>query len=806
MDNRFDLERRLQIALNEVERLKQENQSLRQTLARFQPEVGHVAISPPNPDQQVGVTDSRIRLFRQLFQGRTDVYPVRWVSKQGKSGYSPVCSNDRTSVCHKPTIKCSNCQHQRFEPVTDDVIRRHLDPRINRTIGIYPMLHDDTCWFLAADFDKQNWQSDVLTILEVCKHYQVPASLERSRSGNGGHIWVFFSEPIPASLARQLGSMMLTAAMEHRHQIGFDSYDRLFPNQDTMPKGGFGNLIALPLQGLPSQTGNSVFVDEQFEPYPDQWKYLESIRRLSISEVQQLVETLRHEVPQLQVGFNDADDDTSEEHVRPWEKSSLFDGELRQRELLMAEKPDLIKIVTEKMLYIEKSELSSKWLHRLIRLASFQNPEFYKAEAMRMSTYGKPRMITCAEDFKHHVGIPRGCQEKLLDLCREYSIPYEMTDYRMQGQPIEMEFKGRLSITQEKALASLLVHDTGILAATTGFGKTVVAAALIARRAANTLILVHRRELMDQWRERLNVFLECEPGTIGGGKEKRTSRVDIAVVQSLNHDGSVKDWVKEYGQVIVDECHRASAYRYEQVLKACKARYVLGLTATLQRRDGHHPIVLMQCGPVRYRVEAKEMQAERMLGLRVLPRYTNFRLQLTPQEVSQPTNVGIQEIYSMLIQDEQRNDFIFDDILTVLQQGRSPVVLAERTAHVEYFQKRLAKFAKNIIVLLGGMGKKQRERVRQQLERIPDTEERVIIATGKLIGEGFDDPRLDTLFLVHPVAWKGTVQQYVGRLHRTHLNKKEVQVYDYVDHQVPVLARMYEKREKVYRSLGYDGV
>ncbi len=806
MDNRFDLERRLQIALNEVERLKQENQSLRQTLARFQPEVGHVAISPPNPVQQVGVTDSRIRLFRQIFQGRTDVYPVRWVSKQGKSGYSPVCSNDRTSVCHKPTIKCSNCQHQRFEPVTDDVIRRHLDPKMNRTIGVYPMLHDETCWFLVADFDKQNWQSDVLTILEVCKHYQVPASLERSRSGNGGHIWVFFSEPIPASLARQLGSMLLTAAMEHRHQIGFDSYDRLFPNQDTMPKGGFGNLIALPLQGLPSQTGNSVFVDEQFEPYPDQWKYLESIRRLSLSEVQQLVETLRHEVPQLQVGFNDADDDTGEEHVRPWKKSSRFDGELRQRELLMADKPDLINIVTEKMLYIEKSELSSKWLHRLIRLASFQNPEFYKAEAMRMSTYGKPRVITCAEDFKLHVGIPRGCQEKLLDLCRDYSIPHEITDYRMLGQPIEMEFNGQLSITQETALTSLLAHDTGILAATTGFGKTVVAAALIAKRAVNTLILVHRRELMDQWRERLNVFLECEPGTIGGGKEKRTGLVDIAVVQSLNHDGSVKDWVKEYGQVIVDECHHASAYRYEQVLKTCKARFVLGLTATLQRRDGHHPIVLMQCGPVRYRVDAKDMQAERMLGLRVLRRYTNFQLRQIPQEVSHPTNVGIQEIYSMLIQDNQRNDMIFDDILTVLQQGRSPVILAERTAHVEYFQKRLAKFAKNIIVLLGGMGKKQRERVRQQLERIPDSEERVIIATGKLIGEGFDDPRLDTLFLVHPVAWKGTVQQYVGRLHRTHLNKKEVQVYDYVDSQVPVLARMYEKREKAYRSMGYEGV
>jgi superfamily II DNA or RNA helicase len=319
----------------------------------------------------------------------------------------------------------------------------------------------------------------------------------------------------------------------------------------------------------------------------------------------------------------------------------------------------------------------------------------------------------------------------------------------------------------------------------------------------NTLVLVHRRELMDQWKERLSVFLNLEPKNIGvieGGKEKRTGLIDIAVIQSLNHQGQIKDYLTEYGQIIIDECHHVSAFSFEQVLKKATARYVVGLTATPTRQDGHQPIVLMQCGPIRTRIDAKSQVSVRGFEHKVVPRFTSFQLP------AQMPDSSIQNIYQLLVEDEVRNEFIFDDLLKCLDQRRSPILLAERTVHVEYFEKRLQHFAKNVIVLRGGMGKKQREGLRQQIANIADSEERVLIATGKLIGEGFDDARLNTLFLVHPISWRGSLQQYAGRLHRSHANKQDVQIYDYVDIQVPLLMSMYKKRIKGYRAMGYSGM
>jgi superfamily II DNA or RNA helicase len=441
-------------------------------------------------------------------------------------------------------------------------------------------------------------------------------------------------------------------------------------------------------------------------------------------------------------------------------------------------------------------------INRLIGLAAFQNPDFYKTQAMRLSTYGKPRVIGCAEDFPKHIALPRGCLQPVLDLFNGHAVKPVLHDERNHGQPIEVGFVGTLSMLQDGAARGVMAQEIGILSATTAFGKTVVAANIIATRKVNTLVLVHRRELMDQWKERLKTFLEVHEsdiGIVGGGKDKRTGKIDIAVIQSLNIKGQVKEYISDYGQIIVDECHHVSAYSYEQVLKMAKAKYVVGLTATLARQDGHHPIVLMQCGPIRIRIDAKSQASARGMEHKVIPRYTSFQL---PKATG---NLSIQDIYQLLIEDEERNSFIFDDILNCLDQGRSPVLLAERTAHVEYFEKRLEKFAKNVIVLRGGMGKKQREAVRQKIAGIKDHEERVFIATGKLIGEGFDDARLDTLFLVHPVSWKGTLQQYAGRLHRSHINKTEVQIYDYIDLQVPMLKSMYKKRIHGYRAMGYKG-
>ncbi len=793
MDN--ELGQRLKQALREIERLKQENVSLKLELSKYCVNgLADTVANHSNVEDSRSTPGEKIALFRSLFRGREDVYPVRWTSKTGKSGYSPSCLNEWSTVCKKPQIKCSECSHRAFEAVTDEVIGRHLNAAINRTVGIYPMLEDETCWLLAIDLDKQGWMQDAAAVMDTCRRYHIPASLERSRSGNGGHIWVFFEQSVDASIARKLGSAIITRTREQRYQLPLESYDRLFPNQDTMPKGGFGNLIALPLQGIPRREGNSVFVDESFQPYEDQWSYLSGVDKLSYSRVHQLVyELTQGQSPLGTDAWEVADTEGQHSLAFEEERKPVIGGPL----------PTIINVVLANMIYIEKRDLSAAFINRLQSLATFKNPEFYKAQAMRLSTYGKPRVIGCYDESDSYIAIPRGCFEMMMNVMHGHQINVSITDERNMGSAVKVAFSGTLSMLQDGAARAMLAHDTGILSATTAFGKTVVAASVIAARKVSTLVLVHRRELMEQWKERLGTFLDLDPksiGIIGGGKDRRTGIVDIAVIQSLNHKGVVKDCVEEYGQLVVDECHHVSAFSFEQVLKKAKAKYVLGLTATPTRQDGHQPIVQMQCGPIRIKIDAKSQAQTRGMEHKVIPRYTNFRL---PGEMGTP---GIQAVYQLLVEDEERNNMIFDDLLTALDQGRSPILLTERTAHVEYFENRLKNFAKNVIVLRGGMGKKQRQAIREQIAGISDTEERVFIATGKLIGEGFDDARLDTLFLVHPISWKGTLQQYAGRLHRSHQGKREVQIYDYVDLQVPVLAAMYKKRVKGYQAMGYRGM
>ncbi|REE90631.1 hypothetical protein A8990_106136 [Paenibacillus taihuensis] len=811
-----DLEIKLEMALREVERLSLENRQLKQQIEEMSKDnsglINASQISIYTDTSVVKVPEAniepikgsvhnystpmeKIQLFRSLFRGRDDLYPNRWENKAGKSGYSPACQNEWTFVCKKPQIKCSDCSHREFIPVTDETISNHLDAKFNRTIGIYPMLEDEKCWFLAIDFDKHNWKQDAAAVMDTCRQSKVPAALERSRSGNGGHIWIFFDQSIEASLARKFGCALLTRTMETRYELGLDSYDRLFPNQDTLPRGGFGNLIALPLQGGPRKDGNTVFIDENFTPYEDQWSFLSGLSKMTLAEVQNRVHELTRNSSLLNVGTWD---DTMDED-KPWEKQQPDMDEV----LVNLPLPPKVYLVHSNMIYVEKNGLPVKFMNQIRRLASFQNPDFYKTQAMRLPTYGKPRVISCTEDYSKHIALPRGCLQLVINLFEKHDVELVITDERNKGIEVDVNFTGQLSILQDAAARSILAHDTGILSATTAFGKTVVGASIIASRKVNTLILVHRRELMDQWKERLATFLDRSPqdiGIIGGGKEKRTGIVDIAVIQSLNNKGQIKDYITEYGQIIVDECHHISAFSFEQVLKKANAKYVVGLTATPTRQDGQQPIVLMQCGPIRTRIDAKSQAYVRGFEHKVLPRYTTFQLSI------QTPTPSIQTIYQELIEDEARNELIFDDILKCLEEGRSPILLTERTAHVEYFEKKLDNFAKNVIVLRGGMGKKQREELRQRIASIPDTEERVFIATGKLIGEGFDDARLDTLFLVHPISWKGSLQQYAGRLHRSHANKQEVRIYDYIDIQVPLLMSMYKKRVKGYRAMGYRGM
>jgi superfamily II DNA or RNA helicase len=448
--------------------------------------------------------------------------------------------------------------------------------------------------------------------------------------------------------------------------------------------------------------------------------------------------------------------------------------------------------------------LPSAMTARLMRLAAFQNPEFYRAQSMRLPTFGKPRIISCAELHPRHIGLPRGCLDEAVELIRCEGAEVELDDQRAIGNqlPSRVQFQGALHSPQVKAFDALAPHDYGVLAATTAFGKTVVAAALIAQRGRNTLVVVHRRELLGQWVERLKTFLDIDPkdiGIIGGGRRNQTGIIDVALIQSLVRQCEVSDLVADYGHLVVDECHHLSAVSFELVARRAKARFVLGLSATVARKDGHHPVIFMQCGPVRHRVDARAQAAGRGISHRAKLRSTEFQL---PQPLAAADRPSMPAVYAAIAQDESRNDLIFDDVLKALEAKRSPVVLTERRDHLEYLGSRFSRFVRNLIVLRGGMSAGERKAAQAALQ-ISGAQERLILATGRYLGEGFDDPRLDALFLTMPISWKGTLAQYVGRLHRQRAGKTEVLVVDYVDELVPVLARMATKRRLGYRALGY---
>jgi hypothetical protein len=592
-------------------------------------------------------------------------------------------------------------------------------------------LQDETCWVLAVDFDKKTWQKDAAAFLAACREMNVPAVLERSRSGNGGHVWIFFSRAVPATTARKLSCAILTRTMELRHQLGLESYDRFFPNQDTMPKGGLGNLIALPLQKIPRAEGNSVFVDSEFRPYPDQWAFLGSVERMSPDAVEAVVREAQQRGDLIGVRISTMDDAEQD----PW---ALPPSQKRIDRPIPGPFPLAVQIVRANLLYIEKNGLPSAMLNRLLRLAAFQNPEFYKAQAMRLPTFNKPRVIACGEDLANHIALPRGCLAEVIELFEAHRIKPDIRDERCAGRAIDVEFCGQLRPSQEDAVSMIAEHDEGILCAPTAFGKTAVAAWLIAARRVNTLVLVHRQQLLDQWHARLAMFLNLTDksiGQIGGGKSERSGTVDIAIIQSTHGKEGVKEFVAEYGQVIVDECHHLSAFTFEQVMKQVKARYVLGLTATPERKDGHHPIIYMQCGPIRHKLSARSMTAVTPFEHEVVPRLTEFRL---PPEQADTT---IQEVYAALVYDRSRNELILADLLRAVGDRRSPLVLTGRTNHLKYFEAALSGKVSNVFVLKGGMGKKQRRTIAEAMAAVPESEPRVILATGSYIGEGFDDAR-----------------------------------------------------------------
>lgn len=724
--------------------------------------------------------DQKAELFRTLFRGRQDVYAVRWQGSSGRSGYAVACEHEWVQgICQKPRIKCGECPHKKFKPLDFNAVYDHLSGK--HVAGLYPLLPDSTCYLLAVDFDKEEWRTDVCALAQACRDEGIPYLVEISRSGAGAHLWVFFSDAVPARSARALGFKLLDKAMERHPGLSFDSYDRLFPNQDMMPDGGFGNLIALPLQHEARSRGCTVFVDDKLTPYPDQWGLLSQQKTVSLAQLRDMV-------------GNEPVTDAIAEVALPWEQS------LPVETGMITGCPGSITLTLANHIYMKLSDIPGPLAARVKRIASFANPVFFKTQALRFSTHGIPRYISCARIEQGYLSVPRGCFDELQALLLEQGITVEVDDRRMPGRLLPgVSLKATLRRDQQKAVTALTNHDTGILHAPTAFGKTVTAIGIVAKRQINTLILTHSRQLLDQWKERLETFIEgASIGVIGGGKKKPTGQIDVATYQSLinKKDNTVPSLVREYGQIIIDECHHISAPRYEMLLNEVSARYVVGLTATPDRQDGHQKIMFMVAGPVRHKVRAEH-------GSRFVQRViVREHHEMPPTDLSQGgERPHIASVYRWITESNARNQCIVQDVVSCAQSQANCLLLTERREHAERLATMLEAESISSVVLRGGMRVRERRAAEAQLQ-----EAQVIVATGKYIGEGFDLPRLDTLFLALPIAWKGTLSQYVGRIHRDVDGKQEVTVYDYLDTGLPVLERMFRKREKGYKAMGYQFV
>ena len=771
-----------------------------------------------DPDQgarikKFDVTDKIASDFFMMFcRGRKDVYDLRYTNpKTGKNGYYSQCFNRWDRGCHiqkKDGVRCKDCELRAYKPVTLPLIKAHMngtDPNGNDVVAIYPMLENNLCQLLVFDFDNHakgaeqedyaniddGWKEEINALRRICKNLDVDAVVERSRSGRGAHLWIFFKEMVPARLARRFGFALLEKGAESVNLKSFKYYDRMIPTQDALPEGGLGNVIALPLQGMALKSGNSAFIDENWNAYEDQLNVLAGIEDyLSLW---------------YSTGSTSEDNGTD----APWDKNS---------EIEAGSVKGVVRIVLADRIYIDSTGMSNKTKRQLRRMATFSNKQYFQNQAMDMPNYDESRFIYLGSDEGKYIVLPRGLREEILKKFDNAGISYKIEDKRTKGQELNISFRGELRESQIPAVETMLENETGILHAATAFGKTVVCCDMIARRGISTLILVDRADLMNQWIKRLEEFLDIDEelpeyqtktgrtrkrksliGNLQGAHDTLTGIVDVAMIRSLKKKDGFHPKLKEYAQVYFDECHHAASDSAIEVLQEINAKYVYGVTATPKRGDGKEKINEFLLGPIRYRFTAKDRAEEQNINHLVYPRFTRT---VKPHHLSK-TPYG-NDAYELIRNNDVRDEQIIRDVADCVQAGRTPVVLTKYVDHAKKLSERLKTYADRLILLTGANGTKARRAQVEELNKVDDSDSLILVGTGSLLGEGFDFPRLDTLFMATPVSGENVVEQYVGRLNRDYDGKENVIVYDYVDSHIPKFDKMYSARLKAYKKIGYE--
>lgn len=766
-----------------LEKLQQENIRLKQENQILKEELRKRGINIISNEKRLD-SNQKIAIFMDYFKPRMDVYEKRYFSnKQNKYGWTIACLNEFQNGCNKGKIinACKNCSIKKLAPLTKEVISDHFKgTNKNFGIGVYPLLKDNTCFFLAMDFDEQTWFEDMYSVYKVATRYKLEPVMERSSSALGGHLWFFFSTNIKASLVRRFGEFLLQEALKIDSNLNFKSFDRMFPNQDYLPEGGFGNQIALPLRYASYKQGNTTFINEFQQAYSNPIEYLSTRKKISPEEIEKILD-------------NNIENDY------------FFDNEQLRFNLDITQKyVEQIKGLENKMLMIEKKDLNSLTYNTIKRIASMYNPAYFKLQRLHKPIYYKttPRILSYYEEDDTYIYVPRGLKDKLSSIFNETKI--EIEDNTTNGHSIDVSFKGNLKPEQVPAVNKMIKYDMGVLKAAPGFGKTIIGIYLISYFKVNTLVIVPTKQIQDQWLERINSFLnypkafkeEDEFICIYNGSKKRTNKnIDIAIAASLTRLENLDEFLNGYGMIIVDECHRAPSNTFTHILRNAFSKRIYGLSATLEREDGLEKVIYMFCGTKRYERSLAQMKGSYQFSQVLIPRMTN--------SIILNKKAHFVDICNELVKDMARNQLIFKDILKEYKQGSKIIVLSDRKEHLSLLEEMLSKAIDHVFMMTGEQNKKTRDLIMRQIKELDFNNSYVLLATSTLLGEGFDLPELRTLFLTMPISSSTRVTQYTGRIQRNDDGKDVVKVYDYVDVQIPMMQSMFYKRLKQYEKIGY---